>query len=55
MEFIKDCLSRKISLREVANKYGITLDEVMDKYHEERSKLNDEQVERIMNEVYYEV
>nr|DAM36800.1 MAG TPA: Translation initiation factor IF-2, N-terminal region [Caudoviricetes sp.] len=55
MEFVKDCLSRKISLRNVANKWNITLDDVMDKYHEERSKLTDEQVERIMNEVYYEV
>nr|DAU44049.1 MAG TPA: Translation initiation factor IF-2, N-terminal region [Caudoviricetes sp.] len=55
MEFVKDCLSRKMSLRNVANKWNITLDDVMDKYHEERSKLTDEQVERIMNEVYYEV
>lgn len=55
MEFIKDCLSRKMSLKDVATKCGITLDEVMDKYHEERSKLTDEEVERIMNEVYYEV
>lgn len=54
MEFVKDCLSRKMSLREVSTKWSITLDEVMDKYHEERSKLTDEQVERIMNEVYYD-
>lgn len=55
MEFVKDCLSRKMSLRSVATKWNLTLDDVMDKYHEERSKLTDEQVERIMNEVYYEV
>lgn len=55
MEFVQDCLSRKMTLREVANKYGITLDDVMDKYHEERSKLTEEQIEGIMNEVYYEV
>lgn len=55
MEFVKDCLSRKMTLREIANKWGITLDDIMDKYHEERSKLTDEQVERVMNEVYYEV
>ncbi len=55
MEFVRDCLSRKMTLRQVANKWGITLDDVMDKYHEERSKLTGEQVERIMNEVYYEV
>ncbi len=55
MEFVQDCLSRKMTLRQVANKWGITLDDVMDKYHEERGKLTDEQVERIMNEVYYEI
>ena len=54
MEFIKDCLNRKLTLREVANKWGITLDDVMDKYHEERSKYTDDEVEQIMNEVYYE-
>lgn len=55
MEFVRDALSRKMTLRQVADKYGITLDDVMDKYHEERSKLTDEEVDVIMNEVYYEV
>ena len=54
MEFIKDCLSRKMSLRSVATKYNITLDEVMDRYHEERSKYSDAEIEAIMNEVYYQ-
>lgn len=53
MEFVQDCLSRKMSLRDVATKWGITLDDVMDKYHEERSKLNDEQVEKVLQDVYY--
>lgn len=53
MEFVKDCLSREMSLRDVATKWGITLDEVMDKYHQERAKFTDEQIERIMNDVYY--
>lgn len=53
MEFITDCLNRKMTLREVANKWGITLDEVMDKYHEERSKYTDEQIEEVMKDVYY--
>lgn len=53
VEFIKDCLSRKMTLHEVANKWGITLDEVMDKYHQERAKFTDEQIKVIMNEVYY--
>ena len=53
MEFVQDCLSRKMTLRQVADKWSITLDDVMDKYHEERSKLTDEQVEKVMQDVYY--
>ena len=53
MEFITDCLNGKMTLREVASKWGITLDEVMDKYHEERSKYTNEQIEEVMNSVYY--
>ena len=54
MDFVRDCLSRNMSLREVATKYGISLDEVLGKYHAERSKLTDDEVEVIMNEVYYQ-
>lgn len=53
MEFIKDCLDRQLTLREVANKWGITLDDVMDKYHEERSKYTDDEIEEAMRDVYY--
>lgn len=53
MDFIKDCLNRKLTLREVANKWGITLDDVMDKYHEERSKYTDDEIEEVMRDVYY--
>nr|DAU50002.1 MAG TPA: hypothetical protein [Caudoviricetes sp.] len=53
MEFITDCLNRKMTLREVANKWGITLDEVMDKYHKERSKYTDDEIEEVMKNVYY--
>lgn len=53
MEFIKDCLNRKLTLREVASKWNITLDDIMDKYHEERAKFTDEEIEQFMNEVYY--
>lgn len=53
MEFIKDCLNRKMSLHDVCTKYEITLDEVIDEYHEERSKFTDEEIEQFMKEVYY--
>ena len=54
MEFIKDCLSRKISLKAVATKYGIEVYDILERYHEERAKFTDEQIEVIMNEVYYQ-
>lgn len=55
MEFIKDCLSRNMSLRAVATKWGITLNDVITKYHEEREKYTDAKIEEIINEVYYKV
>ncbi len=55
MEFIKDCLSRNMSLRAVANKWGITINDVIQKYHEEREKYTDAEIEAIVNEVYYKV
>lgn len=55
MEFIKDCLSRNMSLRAVATKWNITLDDVIAKYHEEREKYTDAEIEAIVNEVYYKV
>lgn len=54
MDFIRDCLSRKMSLRAVATKYGITLDDVIERYHQERTKFTDEQIEQIIYEVYYD-
>lgn len=53
MEFIKDCLNRKMSLHDVATKYNISINDIMERYHEERSKYTDEQIEEVMNEVYY--
>jgi len=54
MEFIKDVLSRKMSLKQVCKKYDITIDDILERYHQERAKLTDEQIEVIMNEVYYQ-
>ena len=54
MEFIRDCLSRKMSLRDVATKYGITMDDVLDRYCQERSRFTDQEIEAMMNEVYYQ-
>nr|DAX87346.1 MAG TPA: Translation initiation factor IF-2, N-terminal region [Caudoviricetes sp.] len=54
MEFIKDVLSRKMSLKQVCKKYDITIDDILERYQQERSKFTDEQIEVIMNEVYYQ-
>lgn len=51
MNFIKDCLSNKMSLRDIQNKYGI--DDIWAKYHEERAKYTEEQINNIMEAVYY--
>lgn len=53
MEFIKDCLSRNMSLRDIATKYDITVDEVIDKYYQERAKYTEEEIVRVMYNVYY--
>lgn len=54
MNFIKDCLSSKTSLRDVATKYNMSVEDVFLKYREERCNYTDEQIEQIMQEVYYE-
>lgn len=38
MEFIKDCVSNKMSLNDIATKYGIEPDKVLERYYEERAK-----------------
>lgn len=53
MEFIRDVLSRKMTLKQVCEKYDIAIDDILERYHEERAKFTDEQIEVIMDEVYY--
>ena len=53
-QLVKDVLSRKMSLKQVCKKYDITIDDVLERYQQERSKFTDEQIEVIMNEVYYQ-
>ena len=38
---------------EFIQKYGIGMDDILERYHQERAKFTDEQIEVIMNEVYY--
>lgn len=53
MEFIKDVLSRDMKLKDVCTKYGVAMDDILERYHEERSKYTDEEINQIMCEVYY--
>lgn len=53
-EFMKDCLSRSMSLNDVAIKYGIELEDVLPTYLAYKEKYTQEQVNNIMEEVYYD-
>lgn len=53
MEFIKDILSRSMTLKQACRKYNIAMDDILDKYHEERAKFTDEEIEEVMKDVYY--
>ncbi len=53
MEFMKDCLDKKMSLYDIARKYNMEIDEIFDKYIEEKKNYTKEQIDEIMKEVYY--
>lgn len=52
MEFIKDCLSRSMSLHDIEVKYGVT--DVLCEYRKRKQMYSQEQINMIMNEVYYQ-
>lgn len=51
MEFIKDCLSRNMSLRDIEKKYGVT--DVFGEYQKRKQMYSHEQINQVMEEVYY--
>ena len=51
MDFIKDCLARNMSLHDIEVKYGIT--DVLSEYQKRKQMYSQEQIESVMNEVYY--
>lgn len=53
MEFITDILSRNMSLKQVCQKYGIAMNDILEQYHQERAKFTDEEIEEVMQNVYY--
>lgn len=52
--FVKDALSREMSLKQVCQKYNVAIDDVLERYHTERAKYTDDEIQQIMNEVYYD-
>lgn len=51
MEFIKDCLSRNMSLHDIEVKYGVT--DVLTEYRKRKQMYSQQQINDIMEEVYY--
>lgn len=51
MEFIKDCLSRNMSLHDIELKYGVT--DVLGEYRKRKQMYSQEEINNAMNEVYY--
>lgn len=51
--FIIACLSRFFSIKKISKTFNVDVDDLLEKYHEERSKYTDAQIEKILKEVYY--
>lgn len=54
-QFIMDCISRELSLKDVAEKYQIDLSDILNKYKTVRLNYTDEEINKAMCEVYYNV
>lgn len=52
--FVKYVLSRETSLKQVCKKYNVAMDDVLERYHMERAKYTEDEIQQIMNEVYYD-
>lgn len=53
MDFIKDVLSRDMKLKDVCTKYGVAMDDILERYQEERRKYTDDEIDEVMRDVYY--
>lgn len=52
VQYIKDCLSRNMSLRDIEKKYHVT--DVLGEYRKHKQMYSQECIDRIMEEVYYD-
>lgn len=53
IEFIRDCLSRSMSMLDIAIKYDIDIEEVLPTYMTYKETCTQEELDNIMKEVYY--
>ena len=53
MDFVKDCLDKTMSLKDVATKHNIPIDKIFDEYQARRKMYNFTEIQNIMSEVYY--
>ena len=53
LEFMRDMLGRKLSLREINEKYNLL--DCVDTYMTVKQQYTQEQIDTIINEVYYDV
>ena len=51
-EFIVDCLKNYWCLEEVATKYNMTIDEVIDKYHQEAGDITYDDVKAVATNMF---
>ena len=49
-EFIKDCLNVKMTLHDVATKWGMTINEVANRYVKEKQQMTDAEFNQLMDE-----
>ena len=53
MQFVRDCLDRNLSLKDISKKHNIPTDIIFDVYEEKRKLYNFTEIQNIMREVYY--
>lgn len=51
LQFLKDCMGRKLSIRDIEKKYGVT--DVLTKYLEVKKMYSQEEIDSIFEEEFY--
>ena len=53
MQFVRDCLDRNMSLKQISINHNIPMGAIFDVYEEKRKMYNFTEIQNIMREVYY--